>query len=162
MTDLFHGPVVVCDFITLKNFATRPGSLPHLPGLRLRHLQPNKEPKHLGWNGHGCTRQSTASLPFRRAMYRCQSHHTPHCDARLASNTILTFFSPLYMLKVWSEYSIVVTYIGLVCLMKCMCVSEKCYEGRDGGKSICVNHGDTHRLRSLPLNYALRKREVEN
>lgn len=117
MSDLFHSRAEVCDE-TLRNFATRQRVPPHLPGLRLiHHFQLHSKRSKESWlemhvNVHA------KPLPFNRSTYRCQTHHTPRDDRLALASTSL--FSPLYMLKVWSERSIVVTYIGPVCLMVCV------------------------------------------
>ena len=156
MSDLFHSGAVKCDE-TLRNFAIRQRVPPHLPGLRLRHhfQLPSKRPRHLGESCRECTRQFTQQSCHLTTLPIDAKHIiSPATNASLSEST--SPFFPLYMLEVWSECSIVVTYIGPVCLMVCVCVcvSKKWYE-IGVALNVFVSITETHRLQSLPLNYTL-------
>lgn len=97
------------------------GTLPAGPGAT---PSPRPEAKMSSSSGPGILAGSCRPRHLSCTTYRCQTHHTPSCDGRLAldSTSPLFFsFSPLYTFKVHSECSIVVTYIGPVCLMARVC-----------------------------------------
>lgn len=94
------------------------------PGYRVISNSPSEQPRRLHRSGCARARQSSASLPFSCCTYRCQTHHASR-DSRLALDTT----SPPCTSKTRTERSIVLTYIGPVCLMVCLwvCVCEKLY-----------------------------------
>lgn len=144
-SDLFHSREELYDEMP-RNFATRPERHPIFQALGPAHhfLLPSKRPVRVGWSLRERIRQSTASLPFNRGTYRCQTHLTP-CDGFLALDSTLPPAlppSPVYVEG--AEWALNRCDIYRSCVFNGVCASKKWYGlGVGGQKRLCQSWRST-------------------